>query len=161
VRWGSLEYLIPGEQARISVRRHSASLVLPVARAVGLIAVLLALQLAVPADVTGVQGVLWGSAVAVLIHLGYHLRSWWVERLVVTTERMLLTQGVFTKTITMMPLGKVTDLTFVHTPMGRVMGYATMKVESAGQDQALSRLKYMPWGAALRDDLTHLVFGGR
>ncbi len=159
MRWGSLEYLIPGEEARISVRRHSACLIVPVARAAGLTTLLLMLQFALPDNQAILQNVLWWASVGVLVQLAFHLRAWWVERFEVTTERMLMTQGIFTKTVTMMPLGKVTDLTFVHTPAGRLLGYATMKVESAGQDQALSRLKYMPWGDHVRHDLTVLVFG--
>ena len=41
---------------------------------------------------------------------------------------------------------------------GRLLGYVTMSVESAGADQALSRLRYLPWGEQLRHDLTALVF---
>lgn len=158
MRFGDVEHLIPGEELRISVRRHAACLVRPVARAALAVAVLLVLALELPDDAAVVQNVLWWASVAVLVHLSVLLRSWWVERLEVTTQRMLLTQGIVTKTVTMMPLRKVTDLTFTHTPFGRVLGYATMSVESAGADKALSRLTYLPWGEQLRHDLTSLVF---
>ncbi len=158
MRFGDVEHLIPGEELRISVRRHAACLTWPVARAAVGVLALLVLALELPDDQVVVQNVLWWASVAVLLHLSVLLRSWWVERLEVTTQRMLLTQGIVTRTVTMMPLRKVTDLTFTHTPFGRVLGYATMSVESAGADQALSRLTYMPWGEQLRHDLTALVF---
>ena len=158
MRFGDVEHLIPGEQARISVRRHAACLTWPVGRATVAVVALLVLALELPDDTVVVQNVLWWAMVVVLAHLAVVLRSWWVERLEVTTQRMLLTQGIFTRTVTMMPLRKVTDLTFTHTPLGRLLGYVTMSVESAGADQALSRLKYLPWGEQLRHDLTALVF---
>ena len=37
MRFGDVEHLIPGEELRISVRRHAASLTLPVGRAAVLV----------------------------------------------------------------------------------------------------------------------------
>jgi len=37
----------------------------------------------------------------------------------------------------MMPLTKVTDMSYNRSPLGRLLGYGTFVMESAGQDQAL------------------------
>lgn len=161
MRLGDVEHLVPGEQLRISVRRHAAVLAWPTLRAAVVVVVLLWVQLRVPDDAVVVQNVLWYASAAVLAHLGFVLRSWWVERLEVTTSRMLLTQGIVTRTVTMMPLRKVTDLTFTHSPAGRLLGYASMKVESAGEDAALNQVHYLPWSDDLRVELTRLVFSRR
>ncbi len=158
-RSSDVEHLVSGEQLRISVRRHAAAVTWPVLRAALGVGVLVWLQVRVPGSAVVVQNVLWYASVVVLVHLAVLLRSWWVERLEVTTSRLLLTQGIITRTVTMMPLRKVTDLTFTHTPVGRVLGYATMKVESAGEDDALNRIAYLPWHTELRDELATLVFG--
>ncbi|MDI5982765.1 PH domain-containing protein, partial [Amycolatopsis magusensis] len=50
----------------------------------------------------------------------------WVERLVVTDKRFVMTTGVFTTKVLMMPITKVTDLTYQRTAWGRVLGYGTM-----------------------------------
>ena len=159
LEFGNDEHLIPGEQSRISVRRHAASISWPVLRAALIVVPLLWVRWNVPDDAALLQNVLWYGCVGVMLWLAYDLRSWWVERLEVTTRRMLLTEGIITKTVTMMPLSKVTDLTFKHTPVGRVLGYTTLKVESAGEDAALNRIPYLPWREDLRESLTTLVFG--
>ena len=69
---------------------------------------------------------------------------WWIERIVITDKRVMLAQGFIVHKVGMMPLGKVTDLTFERSIGGRMLGYGTLIVESAGQIQALNRIDYMP-----------------
>jgi hypothetical protein len=45
----------------------------------------------------------------------------------------------------MMPLAKVTDMSFQRSAMGRIFGYGEFILESAGQDQALNRVDYLPY----------------
>jgi hypothetical protein len=44
----------------------------------------------------------------------------------------------------MMPLVKVTDMSYNRSPLGRLLGYGTFVMESAGQDQALRRVEWVP-----------------
>jgi len=44
----------------------------------------------------------------------------------------------------MMPLQRVTDMKFVQSALGRVLNYGTFELESAGQDQALRSIPYLP-----------------
>ena len=54
----------------------------------------------------------------------------------------------------MMPISKVTDLTYERPLIGRMLGYGTLVIESAGQIQALNRIDYLPAaGGGLRGDL--------
>jgi uncharacterized membrane protein YdbT with pleckstrin-like domain len=84
---------------------------------------------------------------------------WWIERIVITDKRVMLAQGIITHNVGMMPLGKVTDLTFQRSFGGRILGYGTMIVESAGQIQALNRIDYMPRPEEIYEALSELVFG--
>lgn len=45
----------------------------------------------------------------------------------------------------MMPLSKVTDMSFHRTFIGRLLGYGEFVVESAGQDQALRSIDHIPY----------------
>ena len=58
-----------------------------------------------------------------------------------------------------MPLSKVTDLTFERTLDGRMLGYGTIIVESAGQIQALNQINYMPRPEEIYEALSELIFG--
>nr|WP_222131604.1 PH domain-containing protein [Pseudonocardia sp. C8] len=84
---------------------------------------------------------------------------WWVERIVITDKRVMIAQGIIVHNVGMMPLGKVTDLTFQRSLSGRILGYGTMVVESAGQIQALNRIDYMPRPEEIYEALSELVFG--
>ena len=84
---------------------------------------------------------------------------WWIERIVITDKRVMLAEGIITHKVGMMPLSKVTDLTFERTLDGRMLGYGTIVVESAGQIQALNRITYMPRPEEIYEALSELIFG--
>ena len=44
----------------------------------------------------------------------------------------------------MMPLGKITDLSYGRSVIGRAVGYGAFTLESAGQDQALRFINWIP-----------------
>ncbi len=58
---------------------------------------------------------------------------------------MLLTSGVFSRKVAMMPLTKVTDMSFRRSFAGRMLGYGEFIVESAGQDQAFRTVDHIPY----------------
>lgn len=45
--------------------------------------------------------------------------------------------------------------------MGRIFGYGTLVVESAGQIQALNRIEYVPNPTEVEDAISGLVFGDK
>jgi len=84
---------------------------------------------------------------------------WWNERIVITDKRVMLAEGFIVHKVGMMPLSKVTDLTFERSIGGRLLGYGTLIVESAGQIQALNRIDFMPRPEEVYEALSELVFG--
>ncbi|SFM94880.1 PH domain-containing protein [Pseudonocardia ammonioxydans] len=158
------EYLLPTERRVIRVRQHWAVMAKHMLQTALFILV-----------VMGVEQFMDGSenpAVAVLIdNLAFYLVVvavlrftaltilWWIERIVITDKRVMIAQGIITHNVGMMPLGKVTDLTFRRTLSGRLLGYGTMVVESAGQIQALNEIDYMPRPEEIYEALSELVFG--
>jgi uncharacterized membrane protein YdbT with pleckstrin-like domain len=77
---------------------------------------------------------------------------------VVTSQRLLLATGVVRKSVKMMPLSKVTDMSFNRSAMGRLLGYGTFVVESAGQDQALRTIDHLPYPEQLYLEVCGLIF---
>ena len=73
----------------------------------------------------------------------------------------MLTKGIFTHNVGMMPLTKVTDLSFIRTFNGRLLGYGTMVIESAGQIQALNQIHYLPDPEEVYEAISELVFGDK
>jgi membrane protein YdbS with pleckstrin-like domain len=76
--------------------------------------------------------------------IAWSVADWYFDRFILTNKRLLLVQGLITRKVGMMPLIKVTDMKYVQSPLGRMLNYGTFVLESAGQDQALSRVEHMP-----------------
>jgi membrane protein YdbS with pleckstrin-like domain len=152
------KYLLPHEQQVITVRRHPAILIGPILLTVaGLIvaAVLSDTLLAHAGAALWIVWLLWGILLLRLILKAF---AWAVDYFVVTSHRMILTSGLITRKVAMMPLVKVTDMTFQRDFLGRVFGYGTFILESAGQDQALSNVEYIPYPEQLYLEVCALLF---
>ena len=63
--------------------------------------------------------------------------DWRHDWFVATDKRLLLFYGFITQKVAMMPLIKVTDMSYDRSMLGRILGYGNFVLESAGQDQAL------------------------
>jgi hypothetical protein len=137
------KYLLPREVQVATVRQHPAVLIPASALTLGgllLAGILSATVLhGIPADV------LWVAWLVLLLRLVWKIMNWSVDYFVVTSERLLLTRGFLTRRVNMMPLSKVTDMSFKRSFPGRLLGYGEFIVESAGQDQALRNVEFIPY----------------
>ncbi len=137
------KYLLPREIQVATVRQHPAVLMPASAQALG---GLLVAGLLTTTVVHGLLAVIiWVAWGILLIRLIWKVLLWAVDYFVVTTERLLLTTGFLTRKVNMMPLSKVTDMSFQRSFAGRLLGYGEFIVESAGQDQALRHVTYIPY----------------
>ena len=102
--------------------------------------------------------VIWLAWLILLIRLLYAIYVWLEDYFVVTSQRLLLATGVIRKSVNMMPLTKVTDMRFERSAMGRLLGYGTFIVESAGQDQALRKIDHLPYPEQLYLEVCGLIF---
>ena len=153
------EYLLDSERRVIRVRLHWASLAWDIFETIALLAVAVMVSYLLPPSMWLVQNILWYAALFVLLRFAYVVISWWVERIVVTDKRMMMTTGIITTKVLMMPIGKVTDLTYERSVWGRMFGFGTLVVESAGQIQALNRVEFLPHPEKVYDAISDLVFG--
>ena len=149
--------LLPHERRVITVRFHPAILIGPVAWTLGGLAVAGLLSTLVHLEST-VLLVIWLAWLILVIRLLFHIYQWLEDYFVVTSARLLLATGVFRKTVNMMPLTKVTDMRFERSPIGRLLGYGTFIVESAGQDQALHTVNHLPYPEQLYIEVCGLIF---
>lgn len=155
------EYLLPSENRVIRVRRHWAILLWDAFEASALLAVAVMISYILPPSLWLVQNILWYFALFVVLRFAWNVVEWWVERIVVTDKRILMTTGIITTRVLMMPISKVTDLTYKRTLNGRLLGYGTMIVESAGQIQALNYIEFLPRPEEVFDAISELVFGDK
>jgi uncharacterized membrane protein YdbT with pleckstrin-like domain len=139
------KYLLPREERVATVRRHPAVLLVPSAQAVGGLLAAFILSATLLRGHTALIWIVWGLWGLLMLRLIWEAVNWAVDYFVITSERILLTSGVFTRSVAMMPLSKVTDMSFHRTFAGRLLGYGEFVVESAGQDQALRSIDHIPY----------------
>lgn len=137
-------YLLDGESIVTAVHQHWAKVAEPVASAVlGLVLVVWISSVA-PAGLSRVADVLWWAWFVLVARMIWLLLQWRYDWFVATDKRLLLTYGLITRKVAMMPLAKVTDMSYSRSPVGRVIGYGRFTMESAGQDQALHEINWLP-----------------
>jgi membrane protein YdbS with pleckstrin-like domain len=144
-------YLFPTERFRGEWRRHAIYLSTPLT--VGVVATVVLGGLAgymagadrVTFDYAGwvmpLSIVAW---VLIMAYVGWRVAYWHFYRFILTNKRIMLIQGIIARDVAMMPLLRVTDMKYEQTPMGRLLNYGTFVIESAGQDQALREIDYLP-----------------
>ena len=159
-RWAkdAAKYLLPGEEAVVATRRHWAVLLEPAATRLPVLLVGLWVLTLDPGNrvsaTVGLLVVLWALG-------SFALRAgeWWMRHFIVTRRRVLLTSGIVARTVTLLPLRRITDLTWKETLLGQLLGYGTFRFESAGQQQALSQITYLPRADRLYHQVSALLFG--
>jgi membrane protein YdbS with pleckstrin-like domain len=152
------KYLLDDEEAVLAVRRHWAVLIEPTAKF--LPAFLLGgwLLLLDPDNPVSSSA---GLIVLVLSLGWYALRivEWWMRHFIVSRRRVLLTSGVIARTVTLLPLRRITDLTWKETLLGQFLGYGTFQFESAGAGNALAEITFLPRADQLYRRVSGLLFG--
>ncbi|MDQ3153885.1 MAG: PH domain-containing protein [Actinomycetota bacterium] len=145
-------YLAAGELALIRTRRHWIMPLLTMAKAGGTMtaATILVSILAYLAPTATLIQV--GVALAAITHtafLGWSVLQWRTDHLLVTDRRIIRVHGIITLTVDAVALSQITDTTCCQSLPGRILGYGTIRIQSAGQAPAIDRLDYIPSPAAI------------
>jgi len=152
-------FLLPTEDCVVLVRRHPAQLIRPIALSLALMAALIFMEWKIPPRIPNIPHLGLACIIAVAAYLAWRIAEWRVDYFVVTDRRMLLTTGLITRRVSMMPLTKVTDMRFDKPIAGRILGYGVFVMESAGQEQALREVTYIPDPDAVYLEVCDLLFG--
>ena len=155
LRRAGSRYLLRGESPVVSVRRHPIVLLRYLVEVVATL--IICGWLAEGLDARS-DDLVWWVFVAVVARAVWMAFEWSNDRFIVTDRRIMLVMGILTRKVAMMPLMRVTDLTFERPVVGRLLGYGTFVFESAGQDQALHKVKFLPEPNLLYRDVSTLIF---
>ncbi|GLY17431.1 PH domain-containing protein [Kineosporia rhizophila] len=148
-------YLVPSEQVVFLLRRHWVVLAEPfLTTLLGLI-VLATISSQVGDSVETAFTLLWLLLLSRLIIVAW---EWWLELVVATDKRLMLVHGVITRKVDIMPMSKVTDMRYDRTVTGQILGYGKFVMESAGQDQALGTINYIPDSDLHYQQISQLIF---
>lgn len=153
------QYLVPSEEIAVNQRLHW-SIIVP-----SFIAALLGLFAAgyitgqLPKHSGPLYNAIWFGALALIGNFLYRLAEWNQDRFIVTDRRIMMVTGLITRQVAMMPLVRVTDMSYQRSVAGRIFGWGTFIIESAGQDQALRTIDRLPSPDALYETVCSMMFG--
>jgi|HubBroStandDraft_4_1064222.scaffolds.fasta_scaffold184311_1 uncharacterized membrane protein YdbT with pleckstrin-like domain len=148
-------YLLPHERSCITVRKHPAELAGPL--------ILVSGGLLAAGELTRRSvrpKIVWGAYLPVLLYFLQRVAAWQATYFTVTDMRMILVSGFVVRKVAMMPLAKVTDMSFQRSALGRLLGYGEFIVESAGEEQALRTIDFLQYPEQLYLEVCGLVFPG-
>jgi Bacterial PH domain len=154
------KYLLLHEHQVITVRMHPAVFATPVVLALGGLVLTVVLQGSVLKAQSGLMAIIWILWGILFLRALWAVATWAVDYFVVTSQRMILTSGLLSRKVAMMPLNKVTDMSFQRSFGGRLLGYGEFIIESAGQDQALRNIPFIPYPEQLYLEVCNLLFPG-
>ena len=136
-------YLGPGELCLIRTHLHWLVPLRSIAQATAMMPVAILLGFVTPS-------VWWlqiGLGLVAVVHQGYlfyRFLAWRTEQITVTDQRIIRTSGVLTTTVDAVNLDQITDSTYHRSLPGHVFNYGTVRIGSAGQNQALERIDFVP-----------------
>ncbi|KRF26425.1 MULTISPECIES: PH domain-containing protein [unclassified Phycicoccus] len=137
-------YLVDGERIVFAVHQHWGRVAEPVGSALAGLAVAGWLDAKLAADFNLLSTLAWWAWFALVLRAGWKVVNWRHDWFIATDKRLLLFHGFITRRVPMMPLTKVTDMAYERSVPGRIFGYGRFVLESAGQDQALHKVSFVP-----------------
>jgi len=116
------------------------------------VAAIVLLSAGVGVRTLAVLAVMWA-----LVRFGLAAARWlFYEVRYITNRRIVEITGLLGRRISSMPLRQVTDITLRRGVGGELLGYGELRIESAGQDQALGTVPYLVDDEKFHDVLVHL-----
>ena len=162
---GPVEWDSDGERIEMSLRTHKKALILPAVVLVLLTGIASYLTAVVTAGddkvVTWVAGGIWlAAAAAIFAWSVLPFLRWLTTVYTVTTQRVLQTTGLLTRTGRSIALTRVVDVSFDKHPLDRVLGCGTLVIREAS-GQAGMQLRDVPRVESVYQRLTDLVLRAR
>ena len=106
----------------------------------------------------GVGGMLLIVLLVVVGWSAVQIGEWLVRQFVLTSKRIVVIEGIISTTVRSMPVSRLTDMAYRRSGVGRALGYGLFDVESAGQDQALKIMNFVPRPEYTNLQISHLLF---
>jgi uncharacterized membrane protein YdbT with pleckstrin-like domain len=159
VVWDPAELLVPArpeigrpaEQPVYSERRHIFYLFTTSWKYV--LVSLAGLFILARVDNTGGQVIVGLVTFYAQLRLLWDVIEWSIVRIMITDRRLIEFGGFLRRSGGTLPLGKLTDLNFEQSFLGLLFNYGMVRVESAGQDQAQSRIEYLRYPLVFQQEL--------
>jgi membrane protein YdbS with pleckstrin-like domain len=139
-------YLLPTEQSIVTLRQHPAALITSVAVALAGLAAAFsynAMHSRGSSDLVLVA--VWIAWLLLALRVAFRIARWYVDYFSISSLRILLTTGLAFRTVSMIPLGRVNDISLRRSFFGRLLGYGELVVQHGRREQTPQRFQYIPY----------------
>jgi hypothetical protein len=149
-------YLLVEERVLAAVRQHPAVLTFPLAAALGgLLAATAVSQ--IPHASSPALLIVWIFTGLLVARLILAVASWSIYYIVLTKDRMLVLSGLFTRTVIVVRLTDLENLTFERSSTGRITGHGSMTIGPSGAPQAV--IDFVPYPERLYLEIRQIING--
>jgi uncharacterized membrane protein YdbT with pleckstrin-like domain len=151
--------LTEGEQLVLKLHPHWKTMVRPLILLVVILAIAIALAIVIPArSDTGIVRLVIAvvAVVAAIIWFLLPLLRWRTTTYLLTTKRLQLRKGILSRSGRDFPISRISDVSFSHDLLDRLLGCGKLIVESAGEHGQLV-LTEIPHVAKVQATLFQLV----
>jgi uncharacterized membrane protein YdbT with pleckstrin-like domain len=149
-------YLLPGEVASVTVQQHPAVLAMPLAASLGgLLAAIAASE--IPRVSNPVHLTVWILTAFLIARLILAFLNWMVYFVVLTTDRLLVLSGVFNRTVVVIRLIDLENMTFERSSTGRITGHGSLTIGPGGSPQTV--IDYVPYPEQLYLEIRSIISG--
>jgi uncharacterized membrane protein YdbT with pleckstrin-like domain len=126
----------PDEHLVLVLRRHAKVLFWPAVLVIATVPAATFLSALVPtgdAQRYARAAIVLVAALVLLRWAVWPFLRWWTTTYAITDRRLVIRSGVFSRSGHDMPLSRLNDVSFSHGVIGRMLGFGTLVVESAGE----------------------------
>lgn len=149
-------YLLPGEARRVTVRQHPAVLTMPLAAALGALLAAIAVS-QIPHVAKSAQLAVWILTAFLIARLILAVLNWMVYYVVLTEERLLVLSGFFNRTVVVIRLTDLENMTFERSSTGRITGHGSLTIGPGGAPQTV--IYYVPYPEQLYLEIRNIISG--
>ncbi len=149
-------YLLPDESQVVTVRQHPAVLTLPLAAGLGgLLAAIAVSQ--IPHVANTAQLAVWILTAFLIARLILAVLNWTVYKVVLTKDRLLVLSGFFNRTVVVIRLPDLENMTFERSSTGRLTGHGSLTIGPGGAPQTV--IDYVPYPEQLYLEIRRIISG--
>lgn len=149
--------LLPHETDLIIVRRHPGILIAPIAAVMAGSAAIAVLTGWLSLNPVALL-ILWLAWLVLLLRAIWKVAGWRAGNFIVTAERILFIKGVLARDVTMIPIARISDISFQRSITGRILGYGSFAIEVTDTPQAVRTIDFLPYPEQLYIEITGMIF---
>jgi hypothetical protein len=151
-------YLLADEVPLLTIRQHPAVLTMPLGAALGGLLAAIAMS-QIPHVAESARLAVWILTAFLIARLIVAVLNWMVYYVVLIEDRMLVLSGFFNRTVVVIRLIDLENMTFERSSTGRITGHGSLTIGPRGSPQTV--IDYVPYPEQIYLEIRGIISGQR